>query len=135
MGRPSTFTPEIGLQICQHLTEGNSLTSFCQGDGRPGYGTIFGWLETNAEFAQQYARAREVQAHNDADQQADVRRQVAEGTLQPDQARVIIDSLKWTAGRRAPKVYGDRLDVAVTGDVAFGARLAASRAAVKPDGD
>ncbi len=135
MGRQSTYSDEVGRQICEHLAAGNSLTSFCVGEGRPNYGPVFGWLATNEDFAQNYARAREVQAHNDADQQADVRRQVADGTLSPDAARVIIDSLKWTAGRRAPKVYGDRLQVDSDALTSIAGSLAEARKRAGGDGD
>jgi len=133
MGRPSIFSDDFADDICEHLTKGGSMASWCEVEGRPSYGTVFRWLSERDEFRAAYMRAREVQAHNDADRIEDVRRQVADGTLMPDAARVIVDSLKWTAGRRAPKVYGDRIDVAVTGDVSFGERLAAARA--KPAGD
>lgn len=130
MGRPSIFSDDFAEDICEHLADGNSLRSWCLADeNRPSYGTVMRWLAEREGFRDNYARAREYQAHNDADLIADVRKQVASGDLSPEQGRVIIDSLKWTAGRRAPKVYGDKLDVAVSGDVSFGERLAAARAA------
>lgn len=48
---------------------------------------------------------------------------------EPDvqRARVIFDHERWYLGKMAPKVFGEKLDVAVTGDVSFGERLAAAR--------
>jgi hypothetical protein len=127
MGRPSIFSDDYAEDICEHLTKGGSMASWCEQPNRPSYGTVFRWLSERDEFRAAYTRAREVQAHNDADKIEDVRQQVRDGSLAPDAARVIIDSLKWTAGRRAPKVYGDKLTLDGQVDVSYGARLAAAR--------
>lgn len=108
-GRPSTYTEEVGREICEHLANGHSLRSWCAQDGKPNYSTIMDWLRRHPDFTANYTRAREDAAHNDAEQIAEVRQMVRDGELEPDAARVVIDSLKWTAGRRLPKVYGDRV--------------------------
>lgn len=43
-------------------------------------------------------------------------------------SKLRVDSRKWLMSKVAANLYGDKLDVAVTGDVSFGARLAAARA-------
>ena len=134
MARPSIYSSEIAAEICEWIACGKSLTSFCSQDGKPGYSTIMSWLLTNDEFQANYSRARDWQGENVADQIADIRSKVASGELSPEQGRVMISSLQWEAGKRCAKRYGDKLDVAVSGDVSFGERLAAARAA-KPAGD
>jgi hypothetical protein len=67
-------------------------------------------LDENPDLQEQYARARIRQAHRDADL---VTETAFDLDLPPDEKRVRIDALKWTAGKRAPKVYGERIAVDV----------------------
>ncbi len=106
-------TPEIFDRICERLAEGESLRSICRDEGMPGMSTIFRFLrdEANESARQQYARAREDQADTDADKISEHADMVAAGLIDPQAARVAIDAWKWSAGKRKPKVYGDKLDL------------------------
>jgi hypothetical protein len=44
-----------------------------------------------------------------ADEIKDAARRVARGEIDPQAGRVLIDALKWDAGKRKPKVYGDKV--------------------------
>lgn len=114
-GRPSEFTPEIGDAICDALIEGESLRSFCGKAGNPAMSTVMKWLSSGKHpaFVEQYARAREMAADTDADDIAHYARKAAEGKIEPAAATAAINGLKWSAGKRAPKKYGDKL--ALTG--------------------
>jgi len=70
--------------------------------------TITRWLQDESRVAlrTQYAHAREAQADAFADEIVDVAR---DKVRDPAQARVLIDALKWAAGKRKPKVYGDKV--------------------------
>jgi transposase len=59
-----------------------------------------------------YAQAREDQADLSVDEIKDIARKVLSGEIDPQAARVAIDALKWEAGKRKPKVYGDKLELA-----------------------
>jgi hypothetical protein len=76
------------------------------------------WVRDNPEFAASYARAREDMADHDADKIADVAEAVAAGKIDPQAARVAIDAYKWSAGKRRPKRYGEKLEIEQTGSVA-----------------
>lgn len=65
------------------------------------------WLGKHAEFAAQYARAREEQA----DHYADELLEIADTTKDPNKARLQIDARKWKASKLAPKKYGEKLDI------------------------
>jgi hypothetical protein len=56
-------------------------------------------------------------ADADADKIADVAQSVIEGGLDPNAARVAIDAYKWSAGKRRPRRYGEKLEVENTGTV------------------
>ncbi len=75
--------------------------------------TLLRWLreDETGELRNQYARAREDQGDFAADEIAELRRKVATGIVDPQAARVMFDTLRWEAGKRKPKVYGDKLNL------------------------
>ena len=59
MGRPTTYTKELGDEICNLVSEGKPLKTFCREHGWP-WRTVFHWIEDNPEFAAQYQKARDI---------------------------------------------------------------------------
>lgn len=109
MGRLTTFSDEVANEICERIACGESLASVCRSEDMPPMRTVMGWLRVYPEFRQHYARARAEQGESDADAVADIRQRMLDGEIDPQAARVAIDSLKWSAGKRLPKKYGDKL--------------------------
>lgn len=107
-GRPSTFTEEVAQEICIRIACGEALAAICRDEDMPAYRTVMTWLSINDTFQHNYARAREDQGNADADAVTDIGRRCLDGELDPQAARVAIDALKWSAGKRLPKKYGDR---------------------------
>ena len=105
------FKQDVAEEIFSQLIEGKSLAEICRQKGMPKYRTVFQWLQDDERFALDYARAREAQADTDADRIGEIAGKVAQGLMDPQAARVAIDAYKWTAGKRKPKVYGDKLDL------------------------
>lgn len=106
-GRPTLFTEEIANTILCELVNGKSLRKICAADDMPDKGTVFRWLEKNADFATRYARARELQAEANAEEIIDI----ADDEPDPQRARVRIDARKWVAAKLLPKKYGDKQTV------------------------
>lgn len=104
------FRDDLAEHICNYIAEGRSLTAWCREQGIAPW-RIIRWIEQDAEFEQQYTRARQLSADSDADMMSDLRDQVISGTLDPQAARVAMDALKWSSGRRNPKKYGEGLQV------------------------
>lgn len=111
IGRPTEWTEEKKSEqqayICEQIANGRSLIDICKEDGRPGYSTVLAWRSKDADFQEQYARAREDQADWHADEIVSI------ADTEPDaaKARNRIDARKWKAGKLKPKTYGDRLNV------------------------
>ena len=113
------FNEDAADQILEALSSGMGLVTFLKShEGMPSYSTVMRWIRDNPEFAQNYTRACEDMADNDADKIADVAQRVIEGKVDPQAARVAIDAYKWSAGKRRPKKYGDKLEIENTGSVA-----------------
>jgi hypothetical protein len=127
MARKSTFSQEIADAICERIANGESLRSICGDDGMPDKANVFRFLGKNAEFRDQYARARESQADALFDEIlsiaddgsndwmlrkfGDDERWVENGeALRRSQLRV--EARKWMAGKLKPKKYGEKLELA-----------------------
>lgn len=134
-GRPSDFTQEIADAICDQLASGKSLTSICKSEDMPGTSTVFRWLAAHADFRDMYARAREAQADALFDETLDIADTPVTGEKTKidkdgnviemtkadmiEHRRLQIDTRKWVAAKLRPKVYGDKLDVDLTGALDF----------------
>lgn len=105
------FSQEVFDTICERIADGESMRSICRDDDMPSGVTFYKWVGNDEDLAKQYARARELQGDADADRVADIAMRVLSGDYEPAAARVAIDALKWSAGKRKPKVYGDKLDL------------------------
>jgi hypothetical protein len=127
MGRPSDYTPEIALTICDRLSDGESLRSICRDEAMPLKITVLKWLAARPEFVTQYARAREDQADTYADEITEIaddgkRDYVkdADGVAIVDhdhiaRSRLRVDARKWIAAKLKPRKYGERLNTEHTG--------------------
>jgi hypothetical protein len=115
MARPSKYTDGLAAIICDHLANGVTLTAICSRSEMPGYSTVMRWLGENQAFRDRYARAREMQADFFAEKALT---EAMNATNENANAkRVQLDAIKWFAAKAAPKKYGDKLDVAHTGNV------------------
>ena len=117
MARPSLFNDAIANEICERIADGDSLRFICEGDDFPERRTVFRWLANpeHEAFRRQYALAREASADADDDDIRHYSRRAADGKIEPAAARAAIDGLKWSAGKRKPKVYGDATTLTHTG--------------------
>lgn len=129
-GRPSIYTPEIAAYVCAQIADGNSLRKICREDGVPALTTIFEWLGSKPEFAEQYARAKEAQADAMAEDMldiADMPPAIGEkGTVDSGDVahmRLRIDTRKWIASKLKPKKYGDKIEQEIKGDMSLTVQL------------
>ena len=109
MPRPYKWTPEIEAEIFKRIGNGESLRDICNDDWLPSRETVRMRLIDDAEFAGQYARAREAQADHEFDEIKDIADMATAENVAV--ARLQIDARKWRASKLRPKVYGDKLDL------------------------
>ena len=117
VGRPSTFTKEMGNLICDRMETGESLRSICRDADFPAVGQVIKWLASNAniEFRLQYAHSRQVGLEVMADDTLNIADQepvkTADGKIDNagvQHQRLRVDTRKWILSKQLPKVYGDR---------------------------
>jgi hypothetical protein len=125
-GAPSTFTQQLGDEICQRMAEGETLTEICRSPGMPAFFSVHRWAERHPEFGEAFARAREAQAHRWAEEVIEISddsrndwitRQTERGeevTVNHEhisRSKLRVDSRKWLLARVLPKTYGDKVEV------------------------
>ena len=106
-GRPSTFSQDVADAICQEIMAGKSLREICTREDMPATSTVYEWLSRDAEFADHYAHAREIQA----DVLADEIIHIADTEPDAQKARNRIDARKWLSSKLRPKKFGDRVEL------------------------
>lgn len=111
------YSQDIVDRICKLLigedtARPKSLRQICQMKGMPKLSTVFEWLQQHEAFADQYARARSIQA----DVMADETVMIADTERDPAKARIRVDARKWFSSKLVPKKYGDRVSVGVGQD-------------------
>lgn len=87
----------------------------------PGRTTVYTWFndqhpDFDKLFLNNYTCARQDSADLDVEKMEEIVEDLREKKLDHNQARVMADILKWTAGRKKPKKYGDKLDVTSGGE-------------------
>lgn len=122
-GRPSILCQELAETICEGIaTSPRGLDFLCEAnEGWPAPSTIYRWLDTKGYewFKEQYTRARARQADRKFDQTWEIADASTPETVQVD--RLKIDTIKWQAGKLAPKKYGDHSVVDVKGELVVSA--------------
>jgi len=121
-GRPSIYTEELGLEICERLSAGQSLNQICKLQHMPSMPAIWDWIRKDPSFAFNYARAREDMAHALFDESLAIADDTSldmipdsEGNLTANptavaRAKLRIDTRFRIAGKISPRVYGERIE-------------------------
>lgn len=127
MSKPLT-PEEIGKRVdslCEQVAEGKTLRQI-SASMKLSVGMLLKMVAV-PPYSEQYTRARESAADLFEADIITAAMAVTPGTAAAD--RVQIEALKWVAGRRAPKKYGDRIQQDVTVDVKDGLaeKMAAAR--------
>ena len=116
-GRPTKYSKALTSELCARIAVGNSLRKVCEAKDMPSVSTVYEWHSKYPEFSEQYARAKEDSADSDADRIEEIAEKVLDGEYEPAQARTAIDAYKWTAGKKRPKRYGDKIQTEHSGNV------------------
>lgn len=114
---PARDRATIMPDLLAHMSDGGTLRAFGRDRGIPS-STLLLW-STDPEWADQYARAREAQAHAKADELEEVARQAltCETSEQVAAHRLLVDTLKWSASKLFPRQYGEKQAVEHSGGI------------------
>ena len=113
LGRPTDYTKDMADKICEKISGGLSLRAICAEPGMPARGTVYRWLIENADFQDQYTRAREKQADYFAEEIIEIADSAEAESAAVSKAKLQIDARKWAASKIAPKKYGEKQEIDV----------------------
>jgi len=123
-GRPTGYTPELGVLIAGRIAAGETLRQVCRDPAMPDKSTVLRWVALHTEFQEAYALARELLLEHWADEIVDIAdetsrdwtaRQLGEAAIEVanheviNRSRLRIDTRKWLMSKLAPKKYGDKV--------------------------
>lgn len=128
-GRPSIRTEENRTKIISLIAEGFSLRQIANMPGMPSRSSVRAWLAEDESFSTQYARAWQESADNDIEEMYEIVDNTSndfEIEIDPDtgnvkglkvdkeaimRSRLRWDHRRWIASKKAPKKYGDKIDI------------------------
>ena len=117
-GRPGPkYSEAMAESICEQIMCGMSMVQVCKQDGMPSRATVIRWFTQQPGFEARCTHARSLQADLMDDMILDVANQCDESNYQS--SRVKLSALQWRASKLAPKKYGDKVDMNLTGEVAI----------------
>ncbi len=122
---PAIRSPENADTICRMLADGFTLRQIAK-ELRCDNSAIVHWVAEDADFAQQYARAREAQADHFAAEIVEIADEGTndwmerEGFTVPDhehisRSKLRVDTRRWLMSKMLPKKYGDKTTTEHTG--------------------
>jgi hypothetical protein len=107
------------------IADGMTIRELCKADDMPAKSTVFLWLANHKEFSDQYARAKEAQADDMAEELLEISDNGANDWMERNRgeergwvangehiqrSRLRVDARKWLMSKMAPKKYGDKVE-------------------------
>lgn len=100
------YTPEIGAAICLEIACGASVKKAAETLGFTER-AFFIWLTKYPVLIQDYMRARSIRADTRFESSSELMQDLRDGKIDAQQARVMLDEIKWKCGKEDAKKYGD----------------------------
>lgn len=133
MSMKSTFSEEIGAEICERLAEGEPLRAICRDPHMPAWRTVYDWMSKDSAFAARIAQAREVgfdaiaeEALHIADTPVEgVRKEASDDGYKEVREDMLghrklqIETRLKLLSKWSPKKYGDNSKVELAGSLAL----------------
>lgn len=107
-GRPTKYTPELAARLIDEVQSGLTLRQVCDNDWAPSHQAVTRWLSQQEDFRVAWTRAREVGAHQMAEQTISI----ADDAVPDKYGKVEHDKLKIVARQwlvsKLNKQYAER---------------------------
>ena len=113
------YSPQLAALVITHIINGRTINEIEQIQGCPSWEAITKWFVTYPEFAADYIRAREMSADR-WESEALHKLRTASTPEEAQIAKAFLDGVKWSLAKRAPKVYGEKLEHSGNIDVNIG---------------
>lgn len=111
----SEYSEELFVAICAEIACGDSVEVAAQKHD-VSERAFYLWLTKYPEAVQNYARAREVRSDARFESSSKLMADLKLGEIDAQQARVMLDEIKWKCGKESSRKYGDKVDVTTAGE-------------------
>jgi len=125
--KPMEYDEAVALEVCERLSQGESLRAICEDPAMPSHQTVYRWAAVQPTFRTAYARAREAQMEGWADDIVEIADDATndyierigkdgevERVFDPEavqRSKLRMDARKWLMSKLAGARFGDKLDV------------------------
>lgn len=132
VGRPTSYTEELGTRICERIALGESVRNICKEEGMPVISTVMKWLfdKDKKEFSEQYEKACNTRAEILFEELLEIADTPIEGvettikgeTIEEKKGDMLghrklqVDTRKWYLSKVLPKKFGDKVDMTTNGN-------------------
>lgn len=103
------YSEAVADEICERLSNGESLRTICLDDHMPDRNSVFAWIVRHEDFAAKYARAREAQAEFLVDELVAIADNPEE---EVQRSKLRLETRRWIAEKLRPKKYGPKVELA-----------------------
>ena len=121
MGRPSEFNWVVAKIILDEIAKGTPVRRSTEIAGT-NTTTLYEWMRTHVDFAQQYAQAKELACNLMADEILDIADDGTNDWYEKNgrkavdyeavmRSKLLVDTRRWLLSKLMPKKYGDRLEI------------------------
>ncbi|HET8730492.1 MAG TPA: hypothetical protein VFM34_05215 [Moraxellaceae bacterium] len=116
-------------EICDWIAQGKTLRDYCRQEGKPHYTVVYGWRLDDDDFAQRFARARDIghdalaeECLEIADESAFDAIEGEDGALRTNfeviqRSKLRVETRLKLLAKWSPKKYGDKIDVNHSGSI------------------
>lgn len=112
IGRPPKWSPSqleaLRVALLERVSAGEAVGSVCKAVG-VSRAEVWRWTQDDPTFRDEYARARELQAHALAEEALAIADATTPETAVAD--RLKLDARKWYTSKIAPRIFGERVHV------------------------
>ncbi len=132
-GRPSGYSEEIALAICARVISGASLKDICRAEEMPHEATVYRWMAAQSTFCEAIARARAAGMESWAEEMREIADDGSNDFMDRinkdgskdrvldnehvQRSKLRLDTMKWLMSKFAPRRFGDKIEVELSGAV------------------
>lgn len=110
MGAIVGYTPEIAMEICMQIADGQTMVEICAKEDMPSRNTVYKWLTKYPKFFDAYERAKELSAQSLEEEALTMARTLKDANdftgTKVQAYNIAMGQLRWSAARRDKARYG-----------------------------
>lgn len=118
MARLSEYNYEMCVEICSEVANGFNIKTVLKSKAEyPTFQTWCNWKREHKELFDLYVKTMQDKAESEMEDIDRVYDMLKNGEIEPSVANVLIQTNKWKAAKFYPKMFGDKIQQELSGEV------------------